>query len=122
MTVPKSNPWEANDAEASTKKPAMRSNAVNEFMSTNFSAGDKTHRQHIMEALFLNAIDRRHRGQVRCAELLLAYDMGKPTETVNHTGEINHAHHTADPIQESLDRMIAEKAEAEAEGASKTQS
>jgi hypothetical protein len=40
----------------------------------------------IAQALYLTAIDRRHRDHVRAAELILAYELGKPVESVELSG------------------------------------
>lgn len=59
---------------------------IRDWLSDLTKEGGKVRRVHLVEALFLTAIDRRHKDHVRAGELLLAYEAGKPIQAVEVSG------------------------------------
>jgi hypothetical protein len=49
-------------------------------------AGSPSRRMAVVQALFLTAIERRHKDHVKAAELLMAYEAGKPIQAVEVSG------------------------------------
>jgi len=59
---------------------------IREYLAELASPGAPPRKQAIIQALWLTAIERRHKDHVRAAELLLAYDVGKPVQAIEVSG------------------------------------
>ncbi len=58
----------------------------------------------VMNAMFLTAIDRRHRDHAKMAELICLYTIGRPVQAVQVSGSIN------TPVTLDLSRFTLEQA------------
>lgn len=64
-----------------------KSQWIKDFLGVSDPRGPgKTRKQWLLESLWTTAIDRNHRDHVKAAVVLLAYDVGKPVETVELSG------------------------------------
>jgi hypothetical protein len=87
---------------------------IREYLGQLSKPGGQPRKLAVVTALYVTAVDRRHKDHVKAAELLLAYEAGKPVQAVEVSGPgqgpLEHVQNMTSEQQKRRMRQLVEKA------------